>query len=50
MKVGHLAKYLPSPLHLNMGQVAAFSEWKPRFLAPVRMSQKMIAEGSSRLS
>lgn len=33
-----------------MGQWAELSQWKPRFLCPVRMSQMMIACGSSCVS
>lgn len=36
--------------HLKMGQWAELSQWKPRFLCPVRMSQMMIACGSSCVS
>lgn len=33
-----------------MGQCAELSQWKPLFLCPVRMSQMMMACGSSLVS
>lgn len=36
--------------HLKMGQWAELSQWKPLFLCPVRMSQIMMAWGSSWVS
>lgn len=35
---------------LKMGQCAELSQWKPRFFCPVRMSQMMMAWGSSLVS
>lgn len=35
---------------LNMGQCAELSQWKPLFFCPVRMSQMMMACGSSLVS
>lgn len=35
---------------LKMGQCAELSQWKPLFFCPVRMSQMMMACGSSLVS
>lgn len=35
---------------LNMGQCAELSQWNPLFFCPVRMSQMMMACGSSLVS
>ena len=42
-----LAKYLSSELHLKTGHTGGFSEWNALFLAPVLLSQMMMALGSS---
>ena len=46
-KGGTEATVAPRPTYLKIGQWAELSQWKPLFFCPVRMSQMMMAWGSS---